>query len=101
MARILRRPRAVLDLLELWNYVAERADSERADAVLSRLYDTLNTLADNPLMGRQRDELLPGLRSHPTSRYLVFYFPVPDGIDLVRVLYGGRDIAAALIDEAL
>jgi toxin ParE1/3/4 len=43
-------------------------------------------------MGRTRDELAPGIRSFPFSRYLLFYLPISDGIDVVRVLHGARDV---------
>jgi len=46
-------------------------------------------------MGRSRDELAPGVRSLPFGRYIVFFEPVPDGIDVIRVLHGSRDIDAS------
>ncbi|HKD56023.1 MAG TPA: type II toxin-antitoxin system RelE/ParE family toxin, partial [Hyphomicrobiaceae bacterium] len=46
----------------------------------------------NPLAGRQRPELTPGLRSFPTGDYIVFYLPLADGIEVVRILSGYLDI---------
>ncbi len=43
-------------------------------------------------MGRARDELARGVRSFPFGRYVVFYMPLDNGIDVVRVLHGSRDI---------
>jgi toxin ParE1/3/4 len=51
-------------------------------------------LAEQPEMGRVRDELLQGLRSFPVARYVIFYLTVPNGIDIVRVLHGSRDVNA-------
>ena len=48
--------------------------------------------ATQPQMGRPRDELSTGLRSLPHGRYVVFYVPLADGIEVVRVLHGSRDI---------
>jgi toxin ParE1/3/4 len=45
-------------------------------------------------MGMSRDELTTGLRSQPVGNYLIFYFPLEDGIDIVRVLHGSRDVDA-------
>ncbi len=45
-------------------------------------------------MGRTRDDLSPGLRSLSFGRYVIFYLPVDDGIDVVRVLHSARDIGA-------
>jgi toxin ParE1/3/4 len=44
------------------------------------------------MMGRARDALAPGVRSFAFGKYIVFFSPLPDGIDLVRVLHGARDI---------
>ena len=38
--------------------------------------------------------LIPELRSFPYGRYVVFFFSLPDGIDVLRVLHGARDITA-------
>jgi len=45
-------------------------------------------------MGRARDELEVGLRSFPVGRYAIFYLPIPDGVEIVRVLHGARDLDA-------
>jgi len=45
-------------------------------------------------MGRLRDELADGLRSFPVGRYVIFYRPIPKGIEIVRVLHGARDLDA-------
>jgi toxin ParE1/3/4 len=34
------------------------------------------------------------LRSFPVGNYVVFYVPVSDGIEVVRVMNGRQDIAA-------
>lgn len=36
--------------------------------------------------------LSPGIRSLPFGRYVVFFEPLPDGIDVVRVLHSSQDI---------
>jgi toxin ParE1/3/4 len=52
-----------------------------------------------PMMGRARDEIEQGLRSFPFGRYVIFYMPSDDGIDVVRVLHSARDIDAVFADE--
>jgi len=49
-------------------------------------------LADFPKMGISRDDIQAGLRSQPVGNYLIFYFPLADGIEIVRVLHGSRDV---------
>lgn len=49
-------------------------------------------------MGRTREELAASLRSFPCGRYVIFYVPFDDGIDVVRLLHSARD-ADAVFDE--
>lgn len=48
----------------------------------------------NPLVGRARPKLAAALRSFPEGRYVLFYRPAPNGIELVRVLHSARDLPA-------
>ncbi len=50
-------------------------------------------------MGRRREELAPALRSFPVGRYLIFYVVLTNGVDIVRVLLGSRDLAALFEDD--
>ena len=93
MARVTRRPLAEADILEIWDYIAEDSIVE-ADHWIDRLDEKLALWATQPMMGRSRDELATGLRSLTFARYVVFFEPLPDGIDVVRVLHGSRDIDA-------
>ena len=97
MATVTRRPLAQDDLLEIWGYIG--ADSGRfADAMLDRIEAKLTQLATNPHLGRPRSELLPNLRSLAVGNYVLFYEPSNDGITLIRVLHGARDIPRLLHD---
>ena len=71
-----------------------RDDVEQALTFLERLYEAMTLLATQPEMGRARPELGPHIRSFPVGQYIVFYQPIADGIDVVRVLSGARDIEA-------
>ncbi|MFN6563165.1 MAG: type II toxin-antitoxin system RelE/ParE family toxin [Nostoc sp. ChiSLP01] len=44
-------------------------------------------LAKFPQIGKQRSELAPLLRSFPVKNYLIFYRPIDEGIEIVRILY--------------
>lgn len=51
------------------------------------------------LATRPTDPLFEGVRVFPVSRfkkYLVFYRPIQDGIEVLRVLHGARDIKGLL-----
>jgi toxin ParE1/3/4 len=88
-----KSPRAEADLFAIWDFIA--ADSVRAaDALIDRIDATFDMLADTPLAGRARGDLLKNLRSFPVGNYVIFYFPISDGIEVVRVMHGRQDIDA-------
>jgi len=91
MPRITRRPLAEADILEIWDYIADD-NVDAADLWVDRLDEQFSLLATQPLMGRVRDELARGVRSFPFGRYVIFYAPIDNGIDVIRVLHGSRDI---------
>lgn len=98
MPRISRRPLAEADVYEIWDFIAD--DSfDAADRWVDQLNEQLRLLATQPNMGRARNELASGLRSFPFGRYVIFCLPVNDGIDVVRVLHGARDIDAVFGEE--
>ena len=93
MPVIRRSPLAEQDFREIWRYIAAH-NPDAADRLLLRIDSKLELYAQNPRMGRVRDQLAPGLRSFSVGKYLAFYRIVPDGIELVRVLHGARDLKA-------
>lgn len=95
MPCVLKRPQAEADLGDIWWYIAQ--DSlQSADRFLDRIHEKCLLLAEFPQMGVVQDELKPHLRSFSVGHYLIFYFPIEDGIDIVRVLQGARDIEGFL-----
>ena len=94
MPNVSRRPQAALDILDIWDYIAED-NLDAADRWVDQLDATFNLLATQPMMGRARHEIADNLRSHPFRRYVIFYLPRQGGIDVVRVLHSARDVDAA------
>lgn len=91
MPRLLKRPEAENDLEEIWWYIAQDSPNN-ADRFLDRIQERCSSLADFPQIGTPRDEIKKGLRSQTIGNYLIFYFPLEEGIDIVRVLHGSRDL---------
>jgi len=83
--------RAEADLEDIADYIA-RDSPPRALAFVRRLRDRCDALARYPYSGRARPELRPELRSMPTGSYVLFYRPLADGIEVVRVLHGRQDV---------
>lgn len=68
--------------------------------MLYRIDQMLTKLADFPQIGQNCEELAPGLPSFPVGHYLIFYLETSNGIEVVRVLHGARDIPAILEEPA-
>lgn len=79
------------DLDDIWSYIA-RDNADAADIFIRAIVSRFPKLADMPLLGRSREELSPHLRSFPVGRYIIFYRPAQNAIEIVRVIHGARDL---------
>ncbi|MBD2310012.1 type II toxin-antitoxin system RelE/ParE family toxin [Chroococcidiopsis sp. FACHB-1243] len=91
MNRFRLSQQAEQDLEDIWVYLA-RQNELLADKQIAQILDRFPMLSQFPDMGKQRNNLLPGLRSFPVQPYIVFYTKIADGIEIVRVLHQSRDI---------
>lgn len=95
MAELRFSERASQDLIEIGSFIA-RDNPMAAARFISELEQRCLLLAARPLAGRERDELLPGLRSMPHGRYVIFYRPMENAVEIIRVLHGARDLRRLL-----
>lgn len=95
--RIRIRPEVQRDLDEQVVYIGER-NFDAAERYERAVFADFRKLAEFPAMGALRNfpnPRLQGVRSWPVSgfgNYLIFYLPAQDGIDVLRVLHGARDL---------
>jgi toxin ParE1/3/4 len=82
--------RALVDLVEIWNYLAER-NIGAADRIVGRLHERCDTLANNPGFGSKHPDLRPDLRLSSCEGYVIIYRIVDDMIEVTRVFHGSRD----------
>ena len=96
MSRFVLTPQAELDLIEIWNYIAQ--DSlEQADRVSNDLEKTMLSLADNPDMGHFREDWAD--RRHRfwlVYSYIIMYRPETTPLQILRVISGYRNLAELL-----
>ncbi len=85
-------PDAEEDLLGIWLHIAEDQPFN-ADRYLDKLQEKALKLAEFPDLGRDRSELVKGLKSFPVDRYNLYYQITDTKLILVRVLRADRDIA--------
>ncbi len=93
MAKVLRKPQAEADLIELWTYIAQDSLTS-ADKLLDKIVEKSQPLAQSTFIDKARDELGPKIRSFPIGNYVLFYQAIEDGIEIIRVLHGARYIEA-------
>ena len=62
MAELRISPRATEDLLDIWSYIADDSEAN-ADGFIDKIHETMELLARQPGLGRQRKELVPGIQS--------------------------------------
>lgn len=102
---VVKLPNALQDLDEAAAYIQLHGTPKRAIRFLRSAESTMAMLAGMPGMGTryEPDEpLYVDLRYFPIPRfrmYLVFYRPIHDGIEVLRVLHGARDLAGILAEE--
>lgn len=87
------------DLTDIWTYRADSSE-ERADELIERLVKQFMMLATFPEAGRNRPEIKLGIRSFVVERHVIFYRVIEQGIEIVRVLYGTRDIEKIFSDDS-
>jgi plasmid stabilization system protein ParE len=98
-ARYLLTPRALDDLDDIWNFIAE--DSiDAANRVESAVFEACESLARHPLLGSRRSDITPlPVRFWPVTRFpnfIVVYRPESKPLQIVAVLHGMRNIKALL-----
>jgi toxin ParE1/3/4 len=84
---------ALHDLEEIHDHIAADTPTTAARWI-ERIEEGCRKLADMPGIGRGREELAAGLHSFTVGAYVIFYREVEDGVQIVRVLHGARDIDA-------
>ena len=84
-------PEAKTDLDEIWHYIAQD-NPDAADKYILAIVSRFPTLASLPLMGRERPELSPSLRSLVVGHHVIFYRLFDGGVEIARVLDGVRDL---------
>ncbi len=90
-------PEALADLLNLYDYIAERSGAERALMFVQRIETYCRSFATFPERGTRRDDIRLGLRIIGFRRQVTLAFHLErDVVVFDRILYGGRDIERVL-----
>ena len=97
--RILITPKADQDLDDIYNFIAQN-NPDIALKFFDAARQTFNQLAQNPEIGAIYEVSKPELqglrrwRVRKFDKYMIFYRYDDDLLEIVRILYAGRDISA-------
>jgi len=98
MSRYLITLPAKQDLREINNYLT-RFSPVAVRQINEKIKQQFKRLADFPNMGQSCNQLSEGLRRFPIEDYLIFYRPISNGVEIVRVVSGYRNIEAIFADQ--
>lgn len=90
-------PDAKQDLDDIWEYYAEK-DLAYAKKLLTEIAKKFVLLLQYPEMGRERNDLILNMRSFAVKDYLIFYSPIDDGIEILRVVKASRNLSQLFED---
>ncbi len=91
MRKLLIRPQARLDLLEIWHHIADD-NLDAANRVGERIDSAITGLAEMPGKGHQRSDVKnPKYRFWSVYSYVIAYHYDATTLTVVRVVHGKRD----------
>ena len=95
--KLVFRPVAQRELDDLYDWIAERAGTERALAYIAGVRQRIERVRLRPGIGAPKDELGEGVRSVSyRRRTVVLYRSDSEVLTIIRVLHGGRDPRRAM-----
>jgi len=79
--------KAKKDLLDIIEYTQKQWGRSQTRIYIDRIEERCQMLADNPSIGRDMNEIAPGLLSYPVESHVVYYKRQGDDIFVIRVLH--------------
>lgn len=100
MATVLQTPGAEEDLLVIGRYIAAESQSlEVALGFLDRIAEKCSLYAMQPKMATYRPDLGNNVHTFAVDSYVVIYQPIEDGIRVLMVIHGARNIPPLFKDR--
>ena len=91
MAKLVVAPSAQQDLSDIYDYIA-RDKPIAAGNLVEKIEEKCKLIAETPKFGERRPEYGADIRSSVVGRYVIFFRPIENGIEVARVIAGDRDI---------
>jgi len=93
-ALLIISPAAQADLENIYAQGVANWGEGQSAKYLNRIREHVKTILTQPLMGKDRPELVPGIRSFPVEQHVVFYRLANSEntqLEIVRVLHCRQD----------
>ena len=84
-------PAAINDLKDIYQYGLRQWGQAQSDSYLLGIKNQFWLLTEQPLMGAERPELLPDIRSLPIESHTLFYRVTSNKVEIIRILHGRQD----------
>lgn len=84
-------PAAKNDLNDIYRYGVRQWGQAKSESYLATIKDQFLLLTRQPLIGTERQELLPDARSLPIKSHTLFYRVIANRVEIIRVLHGRQD----------
>jgi len=97
MPRLVQSSLAERDLVEIWREIGKH-DEQAADRVLELIKRRCEVLLQFRYGGEACPAFGHDMRWFPAGNYVIFYRPDQDGIQVVRVVDGRRNLEAAFFE---
>ncbi|MBD2166306.1 type II toxin-antitoxin system RelE/ParE family toxin [Calothrix membranacea FACHB-236] len=91
MSNYIISPAAIQDLDEIADYFASR-NLDAGDRFVNSFAEKCKNLSKYPNMGRSYADIESSLRGIPLDGYIILYRVITDGIEIVRVISGYRNL---------
>jgi len=91
MARLRIVASAKQDLSDIFDFIARDKPIAAANWV-DKIQEKCELISETPEFGEVRPEYGPEIRSSTLGRYVIFYRPIGNGIEVLRIIVGDRDI---------
>ncbi len=82
---------AIQDIEDIYNYLSDFS-LDAAARFLDTFEQKCETIVRFPRMGRSYEKLESQLRGVPIDGYIIFYRPVDDHIEVIRIVSGYRKL---------
>jgi len=87
---------AQADLESIWLYTCEQWGVTQADTYLSALIQRFDWLAENPTLGKPRDDIKQGYFCFPEGMHLIFYMVKNKQVEIIGIPHQHMDIVEYL-----